>query len=48
MRKLERVRTGSWDLAGLESALSEDPSEAQKLRAAFQVLAQTVDAVRIA
>lgn len=44
VRKLERGRAGSWNLARLKRALGEDPSEAQKLRAAFQVLAKTVDA----
>ncbi|MDW8369293.1 MAG: hypothetical protein RMK81_03410 [Geminicoccaceae bacterium] len=44
VRKLERARAGKWDLGRLKRALGEDPSEAQKLRAAFQVLAGTVDA----
>jgi|DewCreStandDraft_4_1066084.scaffolds.fasta_scaffold00262_71 hypothetical protein len=44
LRKLERGRAGSWDLARLKRALGEDPSEAQKLRAALQVLAETVQA----
>lgn len=44
VRKLDRGRAGRWDLARLKRALGEDPSEAQKLRAAFQVLAETVDA----
>lgn len=45
VRKLEKEgRAGSWDLARLKRALGEDPIEALKLRAAFQVLAKTVDA----